>query len=96
MRRWAPHAGTPPSGCSGWAPVTGAPVNGEEIHKEELRGGDLLPGGGKVTAFAGHVKMREDYVDSTVALVTSQRTLVLLLTSYLPWASSSSVRCCSP
>ncbi|KPC59563.1 DUF3068 domain-containing protein [Streptomyces chattanoogensis] len=66
-------------------PVTGAPVNGEEIHKEELRGGDLLPGGGKVTAFAGHVKMRDDYVRSTVALVTSQRTLVLLLTSYLPW-----------
>ncbi|WP_328692350.1 DUF3068 domain-containing protein [Streptomyces caniferus] len=66
-------------------PVTGAPVNGQEIHKEELRGGDLLPGGGKVTAFAGHVKMRDDYIDSTVALVTSQRTLVLLLTSYLPW-----------
>jgi hypothetical protein len=66
-------------------PVTGAPVNGQEIHKEELRGGDLLPGGGKVTAFAGHVKMREDYVDSIVALVKSQRTLVLLLTSYLPW-----------
>ncbi|MFF8901384.1 DUF3068 domain-containing protein [Streptomyces lydicus] len=66
-------------------PVTGAPVDGQEIHKEELRGGDLLPGGGKVTAFAGHVKMRDDYVDSTVALVTSQRTLVLLLTSYLPW-----------
>ena len=51
-------------------PVTGAPVNGEEIHQEELRGGDLLPGGGdKVTAFAGHVKMRADYVDYTVALV---------------------------
>ncbi|MFF7413058.1 DUF3068 domain-containing protein [Streptomyces lydicus] len=66
-------------------PVTGAPVNGQEIHKEELRGGDLLPGGGKVTAFAGDVKMRDDYVDSTVALVTSQRTLVLLLTGYLPW-----------
>ncbi|MFI9049839.1 DUF3068 domain-containing protein [Streptomyces sp. NPDC053427] len=66
-------------------PVTGAPVNGEEIHKEEMRGGDLLPGGGKVTAFAGHVKMRDDYVASTVALVKSQRTLVLLLTSYLPW-----------
>lgn len=66
-------------------PVTGAPVNGQEIHKEELRGGDLLPGGGKVTAFAGHVKMRDDYIDSTVSLVTSQRTLVLLLTSYLPW-----------
>ncbi|MGW2405933.1 DUF3068 domain-containing protein [Streptomyces sp. NPDC001739] len=66
-------------------PVTGAPVNGEEIHREELRGGDLLPGGGKVTAFAGHVRMRADYVDATAALVTSQRTLVLLLTSYLPW-----------
>ncbi|MGI5468153.1 DUF3068 domain-containing protein [Streptomyces sp. CA-132043] len=66
-------------------PVTGAPVNGEEIHKEELRGGDLLPGGGKVTAFAGHVKMRADYLDATVALVSSQRTLVLLLTMYLPW-----------
>ncbi|KUL54580.1 hypothetical protein ADL22_02620 [Streptomyces sp. NRRL F-4489] len=66
-------------------PVTGAPVNGEEIHKEELRGGQLVPGGGTVTAFAGHVKMRADYVDATVALVSSQRTLVLLLTSYLPW-----------
>ncbi|MFI7100319.1 DUF3068 domain-containing protein [Streptomyces sp. NPDC050161] len=66
-------------------PVTGAPVNGEEIHKEELRGGQLLPGGGKVTAFAGDVKMRPDFVTSTVALVKSQRTLVLLLTSYLPW-----------
>ncbi|MFB6439296.1 DUF3068 domain-containing protein [Streptomyces sp. NPDC056411] len=66
-------------------PVTGAPINGEEIHKEELRGGALLPGGRTVTAFAGHVKMRADYVDSTVALVTSQRALVLLLTSYLPW-----------
>lgn len=66
-------------------PVTGAPVNGEEIHKEELRGGDLLPEGGKVTAFAGHVKMRDDYVDATVDLVSSQRTLVLLLTRHLPW-----------
>ncbi|GAA0484783.1 DUF3068 domain-containing protein [Streptomyces olivaceiscleroticus] len=66
-------------------PITGAPVNGEEIHKEELRGGDLLPGGGKVTAFAGHVKMRADYLDATVALVSSQRTLILLLTTYLPW-----------
>ncbi|MFC6064584.1 DUF3068 domain-containing protein [Streptomyces ochraceiscleroticus] len=67
-------------------PVTGAPVNGEEIHKEELRGGDLLPGGDKVTAFAGHVKMRADYLAATVDLVSSQRTLVLLLTSYLPWS----------
>ncbi|MGW7552482.1 DUF3068 domain-containing protein [Streptomyces rimosus] len=66
-------------------PVTGAPVNGEEIHREELRGGALVPGGGKVTAFSGHVKMRPDYVTATVDLVTSQRRLVLLLTSYLPW-----------
>ncbi|UNO42671.1 DUF3068 domain-containing protein [Streptomyces sp. MST-110588] len=66
-------------------PVTGAPVNGQEIHKEELRGGALLPGGGKVTAFSGHVKMRADYIDSTVEMVTSQRRLVLLITSYLPW-----------
>ncbi|MFC4499144.1 MULTISPECIES: DUF3068 domain-containing protein [Streptomyces] len=67
-------------------PLTGAPVNGEEIHKEELRGGTLLGGRAKVTAFAGHVKMREDYVESTVALVKHNRTLVLLLTSYLPKA----------
>ncbi|WP_406001502.1 DUF3068 domain-containing protein [Streptomyces sp. NBC_00829] len=66
-------------------PVTGGPVNGEEIHREELRGGTLLGGRDKVTAFAGHVKMRPDYVDSTVRLVTSNRRTVLLMTSYLPW-----------
>ncbi|MEU5277502.1 DUF3068 domain-containing protein [Streptomyces asoensis] len=66
-------------------PVTGAPVYGEEIHQEELRGGTLLGGRAKVTAFAGHVKMREDYTEHTVALVKSNRTLVLLLTAYLPW-----------
>jgi hypothetical protein len=66
-------------------PTTGAPVYGEEIHKEELRGGTLLGGRDKVTAFAGHVKMREDYIEHTVNLVKSNRTLVLLLTSYLPW-----------
>ncbi|MBX9393313.1 DUF3068 domain-containing protein [Streptomyces sp. TRM72054] len=66
-------------------PLTGAPVYGEEIHKEELRGGTLLGGRDKVTAFAGHVKMREDYIDHTVDLVKSNRTLVLLMTSYLPW-----------
>ncbi|MFE6618531.1 DUF3068 domain-containing protein [Streptomyces sp. NPDC057740] len=66
-------------------PLTGAPVYGEEIHKEELRGGTLLGGRDKVTAFAGHVKMREDYIESTVDLVKSNRTLVLLMTSYLPW-----------
>jgi hypothetical protein len=66
-------------------PVTGAPVYGEEIHQEELRGGTLLGGRDRVTAFAGHVKMREDYIESTVALVKHNRLLVLLLTSYLPW-----------
>ncbi|WP_128377768.1 DUF3068 domain-containing protein [Streptomyces cavernae] len=66
-------------------PVTGAPVYGEEIHKEELRGGTLLGDRDKVTAFAGHVKMREDYIRSTVDLVKSQRLLVLLFTTYLPW-----------
>ncbi|RZB20767.1 DUF3068 domain-containing protein [Streptomyces sp. F001] len=66
-------------------PLTGAPVYGEEIHKEELRGGTLLGDRDKVTAFAGHVKMREDYIDHTVNLVKSNRTLVLLMTSYLPW-----------
>ncbi|MGI5198908.1 DUF3068 domain-containing protein [Streptomyces sp. CA-288835] len=66
-------------------PATGAPVYGEEIHKEELRGGTLLGGRDKVTAFSGHVKMREDYIDSTVDLVKSQRVLIMLLTSYLPW-----------
>ncbi|MGW0330720.1 DUF3068 domain-containing protein [Streptomyces sp. NPDC003011] len=66
-------------------PLTGAPVYGEEIHREELRGGTLLGDRDKVTAFAGHVKMREDYIDHTVDLVTSHRTLILLLTSYLPW-----------
>ncbi|MFE7761640.1 DUF3068 domain-containing protein [Streptomyces sp. NPDC057438] len=66
-------------------PVTGAPVYGEEIHKEELRGGTLLGDREKVTAFAGHVKMREDYIEHTVDLVTSQRLIVLLMTSYLPW-----------
>ncbi|WP_351225436.1 DUF3068 domain-containing protein [Streptomyces sp. NPDC002133] len=67
-------------------PVTGAPVNGEEIHTEELRGGSLLGGRDKVTAFSGHVKMREDYIDHTVDLVSSNRTTVLLLVSYLPWS----------
>lgn len=66
-------------------PLTGAPVYGEEIHREELRGGTLLGDRDKVTAFAGHVKMREDYITHTVDLVKSQRLLVLLMTSYLPW-----------
>ncbi|MER5683620.1 DUF3068 domain-containing protein [Streptomyces sp. NPDC002205] len=67
-------------------PVTGAPVNGEEIHKEELRNAKAMGmPQDTVTAFAGHVKMREDYIEYTVALVKSQRALILLLTSYLPW-----------
>ncbi len=66
-------------------PTTGAPVYGEEIQKNELRGGSLLGGRDRLTVFAGHVKMREDYVESTVDQVRSQRVLVLLLTSYLPW-----------
>ncbi|MEV0120096.1 DUF3068 domain-containing protein [Streptomyces sp. NPDC050703] len=66
-------------------PATGAPVYGEEIQKNELRGGTLLGDRDKLTVFEGHVKMRGDYVEDTVDLVTSQRVLVLLLTSYLPW-----------
>lgn len=66
-------------------PATGAPVYGEEIQKNELRGGTLLGGRDKVTVFSGHVKMREDYIRHTVDLVRSQRVLVLLMTSYLPW-----------
>ncbi|MGW6273761.1 DUF3068 domain-containing protein [Streptomyces sp. NPDC055060] len=66
-------------------PTTGAPVYGEEIQRNELRGGTLLGGRDKVTVFAGHVKMREDYIKDTVDLVKSQRVLVLLMTAYLPW-----------
>ncbi|GGW84815.1 DUF3068 domain-containing protein [Streptomyces lomondensis] len=68
-------------------PLTGAPVYGEELHREELRGGTLLGDRDKVTAFAGHVKMREDYIEHTVDLVKSQRLLILLMTSWLPWGS---------
>ncbi|THA35848.1 DUF3068 domain-containing protein [Streptomyces sp. A1277] len=67
-------------------PVTGAPVNGEEIHREEMRNAKAMGmPQDTVTVFAGHVKMREDYIASIVDLVKSQRLLVLLLTSYLPW-----------
>ncbi|MFI8964671.1 DUF3068 domain-containing protein [Streptomyces sp. NPDC053493] len=66
-------------------PVTGAPVNGEEIHKEELRNARALMGQDTLTVFEGHVKMREDYVTSVVELVRSNRLMVLLLVSYLPW-----------
>ncbi|MFE0131561.1 DUF3068 domain-containing protein [Streptomyces sp. NPDC059037] len=66
-------------------PTTGAPVYGEEIQRNELRGGTLLGDRDKLTVFSGHVKMREDYIQNTVDLVKSQRVLVLLMTSYLPW-----------
>lgn len=67
-------------------PVTGAPVNGEEIHKEELRNAKAMGlAQDTVTVFAGHVKMRDDYIVSIVDQVKSQRVLILLLTSYLPW-----------
>ncbi len=65
-------------------PVTGAPVNGEEMHKEEMRYTGH-PEKTPLIAFAGDVRMRPDYVDSTVRLVKKQRQLVLALTSYLPW-----------
>ena len=65
-------------------PTTGAPVNGEEQHKEEMRWKGK-PDKKPLTAFAGHVKIRPDFLDSTVDMVKSQRQLVLLLTTYLPW-----------
>ncbi|WP_199546791.1 DUF3068 domain-containing protein [Streptomyces sp. N35] len=70
-------------------PTSGAPVYGEEIHKEEMRGGSLVeglaPGKDRLTVFDGHVKMREDFIKSTVDLVKSQRQLVLAMTTYIPW-----------
>ncbi|MFD0024800.1 DUF3068 domain-containing protein [Streptomyces sp. NPDC058382] len=67
-------------------PVTGAPVNGEEVHREELRNAKAMGmPEDTVTVFAGDVKMREDYIVSIVDQVKSQRVLILLLTSYLPW-----------
>ncbi|MFF3837171.1 DUF3068 domain-containing protein [Streptomyces sp. NPDC001930] len=67
-------------------PVTGAPVNGEEIHKEELRNAKALMGVDTLTVFEGHVKMREDYIQSVGELVASNRLTVLLLVSYVPWS----------
>ncbi|MEU9292927.1 DUF3068 domain-containing protein [Streptomyces sp. NPDC048266] len=69
-------------------PVTGAPLNGEEIHKEELRNAEALMGQDTLTVFEGHVKMREDYIESVGAMVSSNRLMVLLLVSYLPWSLS--------
>ncbi|MFE7600904.1 DUF3068 domain-containing protein [Streptomyces sp. NPDC057494] len=67
-------------------PVTGAPVNGEEIHKEELRNAKKLMGRDTLTVFEGHVKMREDYLESVGELVSSNRLMVLMLVSYIPWS----------
>ncbi|MDV9193099.1 DUF3068 domain-containing protein [Streptomyces sp. SR27] len=67
-------------------PVTGAPVNGEEIHKEELRNAKTLMGQDTLTVFEGHVKMREDYLKSIGDMVSSNRLMVLMLVSYLPWS----------
>ncbi|MFI6420580.1 DUF3068 domain-containing protein [Streptomyces sp. NPDC050842] len=66
-------------------PVTGAPVNGEEIHREELRNAKALMGQDTITVFEGHVKMREDYVKSVGELVESNRLMVMMLVSYMPW-----------
>ncbi|WP_030197888.1 DUF3068 domain-containing protein [Streptomyces sp. NRRL S-87] len=67
-------------------PVTGAPVNGEEIHSEELRGGQLAANapGQRLVVFQGHVKMRADYLEHTVDLVAANRTKVLVLHTYAP------------
>ncbi|MFJ7154897.1 DUF3068 domain-containing protein [Streptomyces sp. NPDC101118] len=67
-------------------PVTGAPVNGEEVHTEELRGGQLAGNAPdqRLVVFDGHVKMREDYVRHTVDLVAENRTMVLTLHTYAP------------
>ncbi|MEY9843403.1 hypothetical protein ABH940_000464 [Streptacidiphilus sp. BW17] len=65
-------------------PVTGAPVNGEEIHNEQLR----FPASAHhapVTVFQGDVKIRPDYQAATLALVKNEQTLVLMLSTYLPW-----------
>ncbi|WP_330295831.1 DUF3068 domain-containing protein [Streptomyces sp. NBC_00503] len=67
-------------------PVTGAPVNAEQQIQQEMRGGSIAGSApdGKLTVFAGDVKIREDYSDATVALVKSNRTKVLALHTYAP------------
>lgn len=66
-------------------PVTGAPVNAEQDIQQEMRGG-IASGGpdGRLTAFAGHVTMREDYSDHTVDLVKANRAKILALHTYAP------------
>ena len=83
--RPARPAGTPRSASSG---SNRSPARPSTARRSTRRNCAAAPSSGdrdKVTAFAGHVKMREDYIESTVDLVKSNRTLVLLLTSYLPW-----------
>lgn len=67
-------------------PVTGAPVNAEQEIQQEMRGGSIAGSApdGKLTVFAGHVKIREDYSDYTVDLVKSNRIKVLALHTYAP------------
>ncbi|WP_424214318.1 DUF3068 domain-containing protein [Streptomyces sp. BI20] len=66
-------------------PVTGAPVNGEQVMDQELRGGIAASAPeGRLTAFSGHVKMREDYVRHTVDLVSANRVMVLALHTWAP------------
>ncbi|MCX4777654.1 DUF3068 domain-containing protein [Streptomyces sp. NBC_01264] len=67
-------------------PVTGAPVNAEQEIRQEMRGGSIAGSApdGKLTVFAGHVKIREDYSDYTVDLVKSNRVMVLALHTYAP------------
>lgn len=67
-------------------PVTGAPVNAEQQIQQEMRGGSIAGSApdGRLTVFAGDVKIREDYSDATVALVKSNRIKVLALHTYAP------------
>ncbi|MEU7554763.1 DUF3068 domain-containing protein [Streptomyces sp. NPDC044571] len=66
-------------------PVTGAPVNAEQVIEQEMRGG-IAAGApdGRLTVFAGHVKMRDDYAKYTRELVASNRVKVLALHTYAP------------
>ncbi len=66
-------------------PVTGAPVNAEQVIEQEMRGG-IAAGApdGRLTVFAGHVTMREDYGRYTVDLVKANRAKVLALHTYAP------------
>ncbi|MFJ2825163.1 DUF3068 domain-containing protein [Streptomyces toxytricini] len=66
-------------------PVTGAPVNAEQVIEQEMRGGIAASAPeGRLTVFAGHVRMREDYSRHTVALVAANRWKVLALRTYAP------------